>query len=79
MIIEDRDIPEIIKITNPHRKNAFRVYDNRKLGGVYYNKKIRKWASYLFPKGKKIYLGSFLKKEDAINAWERLAKNKEEK
>ena len=43
--------------------------------GVYYNKKSQKWHASICFKRKRIFLGSFFKKEDAIAARKEAEKN----
>lgn len=43
--------------------------------GVYYNKKSQKWHASICFKRKRIFLGSFFKKEDAITARKEAEKN----
>ena len=55
--------------TQENNRNASKRHDNKSgYSGVFWHKKQQKWHAYIRKNGKRIHLGSFILKEDAIIA-----------
>jgi hypothetical protein len=66
---EDITYPSIIEKPIPETLRNTRKRPAKKVGtpGVYYDTRINKWTARIIHKGKYVYIGSYLKEEDAVN------------